>query len=1106
MLGQASSSLLQTARRERLVVVAVLAAIIGLWALAPGQAHAAGCTDEWTNTAGGSWFTGSDWSKNAPPSSEEEACITANGTYTVTMTQTSGTVTVRSLTVGGTSGTQTLAVGSSCSVNAILTTTSGIANGAQGAITLTNGESCATNVTLVGPISNAGTITSEPSKGGSRSLQGEITNTGTLAIDVNTAYNGASTLLSNKGAIDLAEGTQLAVAAKNSVTNGTGGLISATGTANILLSSATFTEAAGKTSGTKPVIVDDGTVSYVAGGGKSLIGLRGSSALSGSLVAGQSLSIESTCGENAVATAGASFTNAGAITLTSGESCATNDTLTVSAGTLTNSGTLTTEVAKGGARTLQGSITNTGTLAIDTNTAYNGAGAVLTNEGETKIPEATQLTVSNAGSVVNASGKIAATGSGDVVMDSGTSFTEGAGTTSGTQPVIVDDGTLHYTGSGKSQIAVRGSSSLTGSLGAEQALSLQSTCGENVVATATASFTNAGAITLTNGEGCATNDTLAVSAGTLTNSGKIVTELAIGGARTLQGNITNTGKLTIKATTAYNGENGLLTNEGEISLAEGTQLTVSNKGAVANGAGGKIFAAGTADVLMDSGTSFTQGAGTISGTKAVIVDDGALSYTGSGAGLIALRGTSTLSGSLVAGQLLSIESTCGENAVATVGSSLTNAGAITLTNGDGCGNNATLTVSPGATLTNSGKLVTEHANGGSRTLQGNIANTGTITINTNTAYDDGGAVLTNGSPGPAEAEIALAEGTQLTVTGGGSIVNGPGGKIFGAGTAAVFVTGGTFTEGAGKTNGTQPVIVDDGTLDYTEHGSGPIALRGTSTLNGTVRTGEVLSIQSTCGENASVSAGSFNNVGTLELTNGDGCANNVTLNLKGGTLNNNGGTLISANPHGGSRTIEGNVTSSGSLVLDAGVALHVTGTYTQTSAGRLRELIASSSSFGSLSASGAVSLAGLLVVRQQGFKASAGQKYAIVSGASLTGTFASETEDQINTSGLYYQPTYSGTAATLVVTQATLALSTKSGLPGSSVTVSGGGYLPGDTITPTFTDSKGVVTTFPSVVTNSSGEYSTEITIPAGAAGGASTIKVTSALTGVRLSDPFKVT
>ena len=1086
----------------------VVALALGLAALAPA-AHASGCTDSWTNAEGGSWFTPGNWSKNAPPTSEEEACITTNGTYTVTLTQTSGgTIGVKALTIGGTSGVQTLAVGSSCSANASLATTAGIANGADGTITLTNGDGCGDSVTLSGPVTNAGTIASEPAHGGSRTLQGSLTNTGTLAINTSTTYNGESALLSNEGALDVAEAKQLTISGASALTNGTGGSIVATGKGDVLASGTTFTEGAGTTSGTLPVIVDDGKLSYT-GTGKGPIALRGTSTLSGSLAAGQSLAIQSTCSENAVATAAAGFTNAGAITLTNGDGCGDSETLIVSAGTLTNSGTLTTEPANGGSRTLQGNLTNTGTLAIDATTAYNGASTALTNEGALSVANAKELAVASKDSLTNGSGgSIAATGSGAVVL-SGATFNEGAGTTSGTQPVVVDDGALNYTGAGSSLIALRGTSSLSGTLSSAQTLSIQSTCSENAAVSAAEGTLNGGTIKLTNGDSCGDSDTLSVPTGTLTNSGKIVTEPAHGGSRTLQGNLTNTstGTLAINVSTAYNGTGAQLTNEGALNLAEGIQLTVSNKGSLTNGAAGKIAAGAGADVLMGSGTSFVQGAGTTSGTKPVIVDDGTLTYAaGGGASAIALHGSDTLVGSLVAGQSLAIESTCGEHAVVTAGSSFTNEGTITLTNGDSCGNNATLAVSAG-TLTNSGKIVTEPAHGGSRTLQGNLTNTnaGTIAIKVSTAYNAAGALLTNAGA------INISEGTQLTVSNGGSVTNNAGGNIFGAGNGALVQTGATFTEFAGKTSGTEPVILDDGTLDYTgtsaEHGAGRIALRGSSTLNGNIRAGEELAITSTCSEHAVVvsALGSIFNAGKIELTNGDNCGNNATLNLKGGTLTNNG-TLSIANPHGGLRQIEGNLLSNKSVLVAAGATLHVSGTYTQSAAGNLKVSIGEAG-FGSVSSAGAATIGGTLVVRQIApFKASLGQKFAVLSGPSLTGTFAKETEDQINSTGLYYMPTYSSTTATLVAAQATLSLSASSGLPGATVTVSGSGYLPGDTITPTFTDHKGVVTTLPTVTTNGSGELSTEITIPESAVVGIGRIKVTSALTGVHISSSFKVT
>jgi hypothetical protein len=328
-------------------------------------AAASGC-DTWTNTAGGSWFTGTNWSKGAPPTSEDEACITAAGTYTVTMIQTSSTVSVKSLTIGGTSGTQTLVVGSSCLLNATLSATEGISVGALGAITLTDGELCGGAVTLAGAVANAGTISAEPGSGGARSVLGNLTNTGTLAINTDTSYNGSGTTLTNSGAINPAAAVQLTVANGSSVVNGSGGKISATGSGGIFMGSGTsFDEGTGTTSGSQPVLIDDATLSYT-GTGASLIGLQGSSTLNGNLATGQSLFIESTCAENAVATAAASLTSAGAITLTNAEGCAADVTLKLTGGaqTLENKGTLNVENPHGGVRAIEGKLVNDNTVSI----------------------------------------------------------------------------------------------------------------------------------------------------------------------------------------------------------------------------------------------------------------------------------------------------------------------------------------------------------------------------------------------------------------------------------------------------------------------------------------------------------------------------------------------------------------------------------------------------------------------------------------------------------------------------------------------------------------------------------------------------------------------
>ncbi len=1013
MLG--SSSSLRAVDRAYAIAL-TLAALLALAILAPAAAHASNCTDTWTNTKGGSWFEGANWSTKAVPTATEEACITESGSYVITMTQTggTGTVTLKSLTVGAASGTQTLIVGSSASANAVLTTTAGISNGAHGVLTMANGDSAGNSVTLVGPIVNAGLFATELEHGGTGTLEGSFTNTGTVSIFTNASFKGANAL-TNEGTLNVAEGKTLTVSSKEgSVTNGAGGKIIATGSGSgdVFLAGGKFTEGAGTTSGSKPVIVDDGSTSYT-GTGASAIAMHGEGTLSGTSSSGQTLSIESTGGENAVAKVTSGFVNGGAITLTNGDASGNGAELAVTGGTLTNSGTLTTEVAHGGSRTLQGNVTNTGTIAINANTSYNGAKGALSNEGAVNLASGVQLTASNESAFTNGTGgSVVASGNGDVLMEPGTTFTEAAGTTSGSKPVIVRDAALAYSGAGASAIAIHGSSTLSGNLSMGQALSIESTGGENATATAAVGFTSAGAITLTNGDASGNSATLVVTTGTLASSGTIAVEQANGGARTLRGNITNTGKLLINANTTYNATKALLTNEGALDIAEGKTLTVSGEGALTNGTGGSVVASGNGDVLMEPGTTFTEGAGTTSGSKPVIVRDGALAYSGAGASSIAMHGSSTLSGNVSAGQALSIESTGGENALTTAAVGFTNAGSITLTNGDASGNAASLVVTSG-TLTNSGTIAIEQANGGARTLQGGLTNTGSIAINANTAYSGAKHLFTN------EGTLSIAEGKQLTVSGENSVSNATGGKIIATGSGLVQLEpGGAFTEGAGTTSGTKPVVIRDGSLTYAGSGASTIAQHGSSsTLSGNVAKGQVLLVESTSGENTRVAAtGPVVNSGTITLTNGDSSGNSATLAVPAEGLDNK--NIVNAErAHGGSRTIEGALKNEKKLLLSLGVNLAVQGSFTQTTKGQLQTSI-EGPTLGKLSATGAAAIAGKLVIKQAKSKvvlAKEGESLSLLTSSGLTGTFSKVSGNKIKKTSLSYVPTYSPTGVSLLV-------------------------------------------------------------------------------------------
>jgi hypothetical protein len=617
--------------------------------------------------------------------------------------------------------------------------------------------------------------------------------------------------------------------------------------------------------------------------------------------------------------------------------------------------------------------------------------------------------------VVNGSGgSIAGTGTGDLFIGSGTSFTEGAGTTSGTQPVIVDDGSLSYTGSGSSLIRARGQgTTLSGNISAGQTLSIESTTSENAETKVAASFTNAGSIVLTNGDTAPNYADIVLSAGTLSNSGTVTSELAHGGQRFIEGNVTNTGTITINAATKYDGSGALLTNEGAIKLAEGAQLLVSNKGSVSNGAGGSI-AGGATGSLSQTGGTFTEGAGATSGTQPVIVDNTAIVYTGSGASLIKARGGSTtLSGNLAAGQTLSIESTVSENAETKAAGSFTNAGSIVLTNGDSSPNYAALEVLAG-TLTNSGTISSELAKGGQRFIEGNVTNTGTVAINATTKYDTAGATLIN------KGAINIATGVTLLASAHPTISNESGGSITATGSGALLQTEGTFNQGLGKTSvskTSEPVLLDRVALNYTDKGASKIAQRGAGTLSGTVNKGSTLSIQSTCAEHAvSNAAGSILNSGTINLTNADSCPNNATVNLTGGTLENKG-TINVLFPHGGARTIEGGLINEKTLSIanGAGQTLNVTGTFAQSAKASLKLTIAGTTNFSKLAVTGAVALAGKLSLKQLKFTGKAGESFAIITGASRSGEFASVSGNAIKGGSLHYLPQYTATGVNLVV-------------------------------------------------------------------------------------------
>ena len=640
-------------------------------------------------------------------------------------------------------------------------------------------------------------------------------------------------------------------------------------------------------------------------------------------------------------------------------------------------------------------------------------------------------------------------------------------------------------------------------VGAGATLRVESSCSSEASLWTTLGIVNEahGAIALTDGDGCAARVTLG---GPIENAGTITTETGEGGGRNLQGQITNSGTIAIEAgttlgsgiTTTNEHNRYGLTNEGALTIADGAVLTVPRFTVLTN-TSGAIEATSDGAVLTHG--RFVEDEGRTAGPQSVIVDDGELYYDGSGESQITMRGESQLLTGPVGGhQALSIEGTCAEAARASA-KSLSNYGSITLTD-QGCPKLAELKIARGGSLTDSGTITTLSGHGGERLLGGSldVQPSGELAIDAGTQINssqDADLVISG--------KVEIANGTTLVRNGDGRIYNS--GTIQEDGTGTLTQVNGAFYQDGGEITGSQPAILENVRLHYEAPGAASLVLRGAASklLGKKLSNGEELDIQGTCAESAKVTGYTFTNAGTLELSGAEGCPAGAALDFNGKLVNR--GVMDVEDADGGPRAIGGDITNDDLLSLGAGATLALDGDYVQLQAGKLETLIAGPSAFGALTVGGSAAIDGRLIVRQvPPFEASAGETFPILTSSALTGVFSRETG--IPRGDRYYKPTYTATGVTLVPTQAMLTDTPSIGAPGTSVTIHGAGFLPGETVTPAFTDHAANKTTFSGVTANAEGEFSTEITIPLSAASGSGDVSSTGAQTGAIAKKGFKVT
>ncbi len=528
---------------------------------------------------------------------------------------------------------------------------------------------------------------------------------------------------------------------------------------------------------------------------------------------------------------------------------------------------------------LSGKLENQGTISVLSGKDSGAAGRMISG-----------------GTLIN-DGLIETDGNGASLMNSDI-FKQGSGTTSpdtsalsafpGDPAVIMQGGSLIYTGTGASTIVTQGSVSLVGNLAQAQSLVVEGGSGNSCatgLVSASSSFTNAGVILLAEPGTCGSElsvgpSSATASTATLTNTGAIETE-AVGqsGTTYLNGNILNSGGTittyvplqyegTDPSSTTYSG--ATLDNTGTIHLGTGALTVPANAGStVDNDTSGLITDVQTiarprgpvipvsGKLEVDSGNTFDQGAGTTNpasatvGFPAVYVNGGTLSYTGTGSSLVTAEGSVTMSGDLNSGQTLTVQgqsvgSTCTPG-TATESGSFTNAGTILLTSaGTGsatCGGEVVLS---SGTLTNSGSIMSESGlNPTLNALSGSVTSSGTIAVDQTLDFHGSGTTLTQ-----TGGTTSVGSGQTLDLTGSAGTFELQGGLLDGAGsiTGAVSNSGanvepgdpggptpgrlsltGSYTQGAG---GTLTALIAASTTpgsDYSE-----LLASGGSTLGGTL--------------------------------------------------------------------------------------------------------------------------------------------------------------------------------------------------------------------------------------------------------------------------------
>ena len=397
-------------------------AVVGGAAARPAVHPLVSCTDSWKTAASGPWNTPGNWTTGAVPTSTDNACITAPGTYTVSLI---GSGSAGTLTLGGTSGAQTLDVLGTPGNNSSLTlsTATGSDIGTHGIFELDNTQSSGGTTGLEGgsgiTLVNDGIFEVVNDSSNTNYIETNLTNdsSGKVSIAAADTRQDSGTLTANAGSFTVAATGNLAVSSLSKFTQ-SAGTLDDSGT--LTLNNSTFTQSGGTESGGTVQLSNSSTLNDSAGVGS--FDLIDAEILSGTIPSGQTVTVLAPPGHNA--------------------------TVTLASPGVTNDGTLISDAQpNGGITNIIGSpLNNNGTFETvkdGTNTDYIETNLTNTSVGHVSI--AAPDTRQDEGTTTSTSGVFTVTATGDLALTSASVFAHKAGTLTDSGTLTVNASTFNQT-------------------------------------------------------------------------------------------------------------------------------------------------------------------------------------------------------------------------------------------------------------------------------------------------------------------------------------------------------------------------------------------------------------------------------------------------------------------------------------------------------------------------------------------------------------------------------------------------------------------------------------------------------------------------------------